>query len=955
MEKIKVHLLGRPYVELNGERINFPYKKAEGFFYYLCIKKNATREEIIYVLWGADNENVGRKNLREAVYQIKKLLGKEILVTTGHTSISLNPEYMPEIDWDSINEENILDHEEEGFLAHFHIKNSYEFEEWIASMQEQYNQSFTKSARRRLYEANTAKDMAQIQKYSNILLKQDPYNENLYQEIMEIYAAAGNYNMAIKLYYDLEKILDEELGVEPSSEVTELFHRIFNVKGNVSVGNEIWNVPFIGRAREIYQISECIAGQGHRQRPQCVAICGEEGVGKSALLEKAKEMIKGYHMIPLCASCYSDETDFYMRPWNDIFWEIEQCVENGVLNQEITEDERGKIRRILNGSIQEAEEKMGRLTYQIVEQTVLQMFRRITEHHKIVLFFEDIQWMDSMSFQLLNRTLLTIGTENMLLVCTYNQENDAEVMESLGKLMKKDCLYVIHVNPFTKEETNDLLHKFLPQLDDEEEKKENIYQLTDGNAFFLTELINLIKEKGYTLEISPKAINVIKARLAGLPEMETEILESMSLFPEKISIEELELLFPNIDRLTMIRNLEKLQERHLIKEVLVGWNVYYKFVHRIFREYLYESQSVGKRRVFHQMLAEYYERQAETKRNFVYLPMIIHHYEKCHNQVKTYQYKIQYLKGYYTVMNENFPVLHWEIGYGSDGFGVTVCASEMLQLAEEVIHISDNSHEAQEMKMEMYYIKGRYNIATGEYEAGMECIMESMKLAENLNEEKMLLNNFKQIIFYGIQTENLELVKQYVLRGLAILAQEEQAAEETGVFMRLKGWYLLHENRYKESEEALWESIRIFEKCGEGSDCYNTSIAACYGYLGDLCRVQEDYEQAASYYNTAIKLGNGKIVTNGLGQLYSGLGQILYLNREVKKAEEYLQKAVSCLKEHGYYWGLERALAYLSMLLWKQGRKQEAKECFEESSRISQKIKNPSTIKLLEDIATYIK
>ena len=63
LDRINVHLLGRPYVELNGKRMNFPYKKAEGFFYYLCVKKNATREEIIYVLWGSDNENVGRNFL----------------------------------------------------------------------------------------------------------------------------------------------------------------------------------------------------------------------------------------------------------------------------------------------------------------------------------------------------------------------------------------------------------------------------------------------------------------------------------------------------------------------------------------------------------------------------------------------------------------------------------------------------------------------------------------------------------------------------------------------------------------------------------------------------------------------------------------------------------------------------------------------------------------------------
>ena len=160
---ISVHLLGRPYVEMNGERVNFPYKKAEGFFYYLCVKKTATREEIIYVLWGADNENVGRKNLREAVYKNKKLLGKEILVTAGHTSISLNPEAMPDIDWDHLNEGNILDYEEQGFLSHFMIKNSYEFEEWIISMQEQYNQTFIKCAREKLYSADASKNMEEIQ------------------------------------------------------------------------------------------------------------------------------------------------------------------------------------------------------------------------------------------------------------------------------------------------------------------------------------------------------------------------------------------------------------------------------------------------------------------------------------------------------------------------------------------------------------------------------------------------------------------------------------------------------------------------------------------------------------------------------------------------------------------------------------------------------------------------
>src|SRR5699024_4800842 len=175
------------------------------------------------------------------------------------------------------------------------------------------------------------------------LIKRETYKEDLYEEIMEIYAAGGNYNMAIKLYYDLEKILAEDLGVEPSGEITEIFHRIFNVKGNVAQTGESWNVSFVGRTEEIYMISQCISGAGYRGKPQCVAIAGEEGVGKTALLNKAAQMVKGYQRVTLHAACYPEEKEYFLRPWNDIFWEIEQCVENGVFEPSLIQEERLQI------------------------------------------------------------------------------------------------------------------------------------------------------------------------------------------------------------------------------------------------------------------------------------------------------------------------------------------------------------------------------------------------------------------------------------------------------------------------------------------------------------------------------------------------------------------------------------------------------------------------------------
>ena len=948
MDKIKVHLLGRPYVEVNGKRVNFPYKKAEGFFYYLCVKKNATREEIIYVLWGADNENVGRKNLREAVYQIKKLLGKEILVTEGHTGIGLNPEYVLEIDWDHVKEDYIPENEVEDFLAHFHIKNCYEFEEWVSSMQEQYDRHIMTAVKKKLKEADIHKNMGQIQKYGNMLIRQDPYNEDLYYEIMEIYAAGGNYNMAIKLYYDLEKTLAEDLGVEPSGEITQLFHRIFNVKGNVSQPGESWNVSFVGRTEEIYLISQCVNGFGSSAIPQCVAIAGEEGVGKTALLNKAAQMMKGYQRLTLQANCYKEEKGFYLRPWNDIFWEMEQCAENGMFDQDLIREEEQQIHQLIRGVSDDKKNGPEQPSLQSVERITIEMCRKITQSHRLVLFFDDIQWMDPMSFQLLNRLLLTVGTDKILVICTYDQNCDQEVMEALEKLIRQDLLRIIYLEPFTKQETEELLHRFLPQLDGEKRKRDQIYEMSEGNAFFLMEMINYIKEKGFTLEISPKAHNVIKARLAGLPETENQVLDCMSVFPEKIAIEELELLLPDIDRLTLIRVLEKLQERHLIKESLIGWNIFYEFVHRVFREYIYERQSQGQRRLYHQMLAEYYEDQGKTKNNFPGLPMMIYHYEKCHNQAKVYEYKIAYLSEYYTLVNENFPILHWEVEENEEEPLLMTGAPQTMELAEEVIRLSDTSPKIREMKMKMYYVKGRYNIAQGEYESGLSCIEQSILLAEELKNKKTLLNSYKQMCFYGIQIEDPKLVKEYLDKGFALLKEGDK--EDQGVFTRLLGWYYLYRKDYKKAEESFRQAIEIFQMTESEEGCLHISIAACYGYLGDLYREQDKLELAAEFYEKALETGTDKVMTNGLGQFYSGLGQVLLLQENYEEGEKYLLQAVECLKRHGYYWGREKAEACLAMLFLKEGREEEARRYYEESLKISEKIKNPSTEQLLQEI-----
>ena len=92
------------------------------------------------------------------------------------------------------------------------------------------------------------------------------------------------------------------------------------------------------------------------------------------------------------------------------------------------------------------------------------------------------------------------------------------------------------------------------------------------------------------------------------------------------------------------------------------------------------------------------------------------------------------------------------------------------------------------------------------------------------------------------------------------------------------------------------------------------------------------------------------MVTNGLGQFYSNAGQIYYLLGKIKLAQEYLEQAVACFERHGYYWGLERAEAYMALVLLEKGEAEEARKHYKKGVQLSQKMNNPTTVKVLKEI-----
>ena len=942
MKKVQIRLCGNPRVLLDGREVSFPYKKAEGLLYYLCVRKTVTREEVINLLWSDEDETSGKKKLRDAIYQIRRILDKDFLVTAGHKTVALNPEYNLTVDLDMAQKQG--EEPPEPFLSHFYIKNCYEFEEWAESVRGDLMASAADKAQKLLQEATDDRDMTKMQEYTALLIKNDPYNEDLYYDAMNMYAENGNYTMAIRLYHDLKKLLQRDMELEPSRRVSDLFHRIFNMKEHMPAEGRMEESFFFGRKKELFEISGLLDKAGD-DRMNCLVAEGDEGTGKTAFLRCAMRLASGKQLVPVYAVCYRQGAEFFLTPWADILQEVFQKSEEGYLADVLEEVQ--KLTGLLAEGGEDGSRENGKLRYQVIEREFLQLFRKLTEENRILLVFDDIQWMDPLSFRLLVKLVLGLDPSGFLLLGAC-ENSSGIVMQHLEPLVREDRIKFLELHSFTEQETDEFLHRALPDLDNEPEKRREIYEMSDGNAFFLNEMVNIIREKGFTLERTPKMKYVIQSRLSGITEEQREVLGCMSVFPGKIGVAELELLMPGMDRLRLLRILEQLQESGLIQETLVGWNVYYRFVHRIYQEYIYEHQSAGKCRQYHQMLGEYYERSG--KDNVALFPVIAYHFLKCHDEVRAYQYQIRYLREFYTVINENFPVVRSEIADFGDDLGVLAEAEKMLGLAENVIRLEDDTREVREMKMEMHYILGRHDIAAGEYDSGIANIEASISYARKLNANRTLLACYRQQVFHGIQTGDLDKVEQYVTMGLQASGPENR--EDYGTFLRLQGWYRIRQGEFHMAEEALEKAVSVFralqqEKDGED---YQASIAACHNYRGDIYRAQELYEEALRCYNEGVRIGQSTTATNGLAQIYSNIGQVKYLQKRYTESYIYLDKARESLEKNGYRWGLERTEGYLALVCLATDRQGEARLHLEKARIISEKIGNPVTERVLEQV-----
>ncbi len=953
MHTINATLLQTPIVLSDGEPILFPYKKAEALFYYLAVEKTVTRETISYLLWEDADSETALKNLRHALYTIKKLFGYEVITSAKKTLLTINSEINFKCDLDELVINGTIHCYVSDFLTGFFIKNSSSFEEWLEEKRENIKSHYLI----KLYEYIRSipyDKISDIELNCMAYMKVDPYDERIVSLLIEAYYLNKLYLKGIKAYQKLHKELGEELGIVPGQDITNLYRQLRTEWAETSTIEENTD-SFVVRGRKTEALLlKNIYQNFVNGKVQVALISGENGIGKSYLIHSLCESVKSDHLLILTTNCYSQERGTLLYPWNSILLQLDDYMQNHDIKIPATYIQTvaqffptfGNQIPVVNSVSFDVSNTMN---LRAVYNGIFRILSLITEQIPVMLIFDNLHFGDHTSRYFITNMVQDLH-KNFMAIITALEPFDTEMLEFIGGIQKENLLIQIHLNRFTKEDVQEIISSFpgISQLTPAPIDK--IYEETAGNAFFLIELLNTYKERGELTELSMNAQSILAQRLSDLTTTARQILDIISLFHDYASLDLLERVF-GASSLELMNALDELKMRALIKEKLVHNEIQFSFTHSKMRDYVNSQIPPSKQRVLSNSIANTLE-QLLSKNDASFYNKLIHYFTLAGNTVKTLTYQIYQFEDISTTLFELYPSQ-----LSSDSLQTPDNLLQYFEEIEKKLIDCKNQFYDSELYEELYarllIAKGRYCIMSGLYYDGITSIKESFLFAYVKKNPSYLLRAYRQMVYYGIQLYQPNLMQEYILKGLT-LSMDHEMWLEYALFLRLNGLFDIMQGDYNSCYDHLKKSISVLENNIIPVNTRVINISAAYNYMGEMERKQKHFSSAINYYKKAVDLCLKHNITL-IATYYTNLGLAYQEDNQTKLAYDNFLVANEIYDNSFTLMGRSITKGYCSMYYSEQGKFDQARALLASAWNAVNQLGSPIEQSIVEEITSRLK
>ena len=343
----------------------------------------------------------------------------------------------------------------------------------------------------------------------------DRYNEELHRRLMLYHYCAGEQALALQAYRSYARMLEEELGVHPSPELTRLHGHIeAREVPRVDEGRRQYPRPrrplklpyslsrthFAGRDEEyawlVEKLREAREGSGGS-----LAVEGEAGVGKTRLVEEFLGHARSRGVRVLSGRCYERELGAPLEP---VLEALEPLIDTSsalapedsgrpdyLINPEKIADERSRVYRMLAGELIRESRNGG---------------------EPLVLFIDDLQWADSATLDFLSYLARRIVDERIMLVFTYRREDALFLSGWLRRLAERRAAATLNLYRLSQEDLAQILKKMSSRgFEDLASLADFLYRESEGNPFYAVEYLRWLIESGAVEIDSRRRICALKS------------------------------------------------------------------------------------------------------------------------------------------------------------------------------------------------------------------------------------------------------------------------------------------------------------------------------------------------------------------------------------------------------------------------------------------------------------